>query len=105
MKLFRKLFRKEEETVSLYQEEVSIEELEMDYNSLTKEELREKLESSLSGIFIEDASNKTVHQELQQLTSLREIDDRIKQVDRFIGYADQGLYIEVMEHYDKLGDS
>ena len=94
------MFNKNEEQKSLYVEDTNTEPPAVDVHNLSRVQLRERLESCISGIFSESPEIAT--RELKQLSSLREIDERIRQLSLFLEVANQGLFLEVMDNYDQL---
>lgn len=79
---------------------------DFDVKSLSKDKVKQILESSLSSLYTESELNtKIVNEEIRQVNTIQEIDDRIKQLDSFLNIANHGLYLEVMDNYDKFGNS
>lgn len=97
MNFFRNLFRQEKKPVEYV--ESKPQHTEVDIQRLKKEEIKPFLTENLhADYWKEDSSVST--DELNKITSISEINERIQSLDQCLNATNQGLFLEVMENYD-----
>lgn len=103
MDFFKKLFLTPEEAPTIKEKGLT-ENPEAPKAHLTRDELWHQLTICMSRVFLEDPGNHSLQRELAQLTSLRQIDNRILEIEGVLTHTNHALHQEVMQHYDKLGN-
>lgn len=97
MNFLKNLFRKENSTLEYV--ESKPQDNEIDIEQMPKDRVKPYLQSVLSSEYWETESN-TLKQELLNLMSIQEINDKIKQYEDYLKVTSHGLFLEVMDHYD-----
>ncbi|CAG9313270.1 CCDC132 [Blepharisma stoltei] len=101
-RLFNKSKPNQVEYVEASKPDIRVQE-NFDVKSLSKDKVKEILESQLSTQYTESEQNHNIiSEEIRQVNTIREIDDRIKQLEFFLEIANHGLYLQVMNNYDKF---
>jgi hypothetical protein len=99
MKYFRSLFKKDSEKLEYVESKPSP--CEVDILSLSKPEIRPFLQNSISDDYFSPDSN-LIPAELLSMTSLQDIEHRIKTLEGSLQVTTHGLFLEVMDHYDQF---
>lgn len=97
MKFFRKLFNTEKAKVEYIESQPSA--VQLDVQSLKKSEIKPYLDENLSPSYWTDDPSIQSH-EILQITSLDEALSRISVLEKCLNVTNQGLFLEVMDHYD-----
>jgi hypothetical protein len=99
MKFFRNLFKSEKTNVEYI--ESRPQHTEVDVQSLKKSEIKPFLQENLSPDYWEDSSQISLS-ELSNISSLEETMSRLTVLEQCLNVTNQGLFLEVMDHYDQF---
>lgn len=99
MNFLRSLFKQEK--ASLEYVESKPQQSEVDVQNIPKDQIKPFLQQTLSSGYWESCPS-LLQDEVFNISSLAETEDRIKQLDNCLNITTHGLFLEVMDHYDSF---